>query len=86
MAVIAPTVLAENPHQFREQVERVSGFAGTIHFDFSDGVFSDTKTISLSQAWWPKGVEADLHIMYQEPDRYLEEILALKPHRFGPTS
>src|SRR5262245_43444159 len=81
MAIIVPTVLAENPHQYREQIERVAGFAGTIHLDFADGSMTDTKTIELSQAWWPDSVQTDLHLMYQNPEQYLEEVIAMKPHR-----
>lgn len=80
MTTICPAVLAENPHQYREQVERVAAFATRIHLDFTDGEFTSSQTITLSQAWWPHTMQADLHIMYQRPGEYLEEIIALNPH------
>lgn len=79
MPVICPTVLADNPHQYREQVERVAGFAPNIHLDFADGKFTDSKTPSLDQAWWPHTMQADLHVMYQNPSDYLDAILPLNP-------
>lgn len=79
MATICPTVLAENPHQYREQIERVVPFATRIHIDFADGEFTNTKTPSLDQAWWPHTMQADLHIMYKNPSQYLEAIIPLNP-------
>ncbi len=79
MVTICPTVLAENPHQFREQVERVAAFTTQIHLDFADGEFTDTRTIGLSQAWWPHSMQADLHVMYRHPAQYLDEMIALNP-------
>ncbi len=67
MPIICPAILAENPHQFREQVERIAPFAKRIHIDFTDGEFAASKTISVDQAWWPEGVEADFHMMYKNP-------------------
>lgn len=81
MATICPTVLAENPHQFREQVERVAAFAIEIHLDFADGSLTDTKTVELSQAWWPHSMRADLHLMMKNPSDQLETILPLNPRR-----
>lgn len=80
MITICPAVLAENPHQYREQIERVASFATRIHLDFGDGVFTQTVTPDLSQAWWPHTIQADLHLMYQDPAASIEAILPLNPH------
>ena len=77
--IICPTVLAENTHQYREQIERVAAFATHIHLDFTDGIFTDSKTIDLSQAWWPHTMQASLHIMYQNPTDHLDAIISLNP-------
>jgi len=79
MVNICPTVLAENPHQFREQVERVAAFATQIHLDFADGEFTDTRTVAFSQVWWPHSMQADLHVMYRNPGQYLDELISLNP-------
>lgn len=79
-ATICPTVTPTNLHQYREQVERVAPFAVRIHLDFADGTFASPETPSLDQAWWPHTMQADLHIMYQNPSEYLDVIIPLNPH------
>jgi ribulose-phosphate 3-epimerase len=80
MAVICPSVTSENTHQYREQIERVAPFAKRIHIDFMDGKFAPNKSPGLLQAWWPEKAKADLHIMYEHPEKDLEEMISLKPH------
>jgi ribulose-phosphate 3-epimerase len=80
MAIICPTVLAGNSHSFRTQMERVAHFAHRIQIDLMDGEFAPQKSIALENVWWPIGVMADLHIMYQHPDQHLETIINLKPN------
>lgn len=79
MAVIAPTVTAEDPHTYRTQIERVSGFADRLHLDFMDGLFTRNKSIELHEAWRPEGLAVDLHLMYMRPDLYISELLRLQP-------
>ena len=62
-ATICPTVLAENLHVFREQMERVEPFAKRVHIDLADGVFAPSKTVGFDHLWWPDGCAADLHVM-----------------------
>ncbi len=80
MAVICPTVLAEEAHAYREQMERIQGFAKRIQVDLTDGVFAPSKTIGLDEVWWPEGVLADLHLMYDNPLEHIETIIRLKPN------
>jgi ribulose-phosphate 3-epimerase len=79
MVRFCPTVLAENPHQYREQIERVAAFATCVHIDLSDGVFSPTTTIGFGHVWWPHSMQADLHIMYKKPGDYIDKIIKLNP-------
>jgi ribulose-phosphate 3-epimerase len=79
MATICPTVTANEPHEFREQMERIAHFAQRVHVDLMDGLFALTKSPKLEQVWWPHGLRADLHIMYKRPDLYLKQILDLEP-------
>lgn len=80
MAIICPALLAENPHVYRTQLERVSSFAKRVHIDFCDGAFAPVHTISIDQAWWPKGVKADMHLMYKRPGGVIDKLIALKPN------
>lgn len=79
MAIICPTVLASEPHEYREQMERIAGFGKRVQIDLTDGLFTLTKTISLEQVWWPHSFKADLHLMYKRPDLFLDQILDLEP-------
>lgn len=79
MAVICPAVLAWEPHDYREQMERIAPFARRVQIDLTDGLFASRKTIDLDHVWWPHGMKADLHMMYKRPDLYLDKILELNP-------
>lgn len=80
MAVICPTITASNAHTFRQQIEKVAPFAVRIHIDLTDGLFATTPLLGLDHIWWPHSVTADLHLMYERPDLYLDEIIKLKPN------
>lgn len=80
MAVICPTVTAYEPHAYREQMEKLEVFAPRIHIDLMDGKFAPTKSPTLEQVWWPDKTIADIHLMYQEPMAYLEQLIKLQPH------
>lgn len=80
MTVICPTVLAEEPHAFREQMERISPFAERLQIDLTDGNFAPSKTVGIEQIWWPEHAQADIHLMYRQPANYLDQLIALKPH------
>lgn len=80
MAVICPTVLADEPHAFREQMERIAPFAGRIQIDLTDGDFAPSKTVGIEQIWWPDSTQADIHLMYRRPATVIDQLLALHPH------
>jgi ribulose-phosphate 3-epimerase len=78
-ATICPAVLAGTPEEFQHQMARISQFATRVHIDLSDGVFAPSKTLPLDQIWWPGGVRADLHVMYQKPFVHYKTFLSLAP-------
>ncbi len=80
MAVICPTVTASTPHEYREQMERIAQFAKRVHIDLADGVFTQNKLIDLHHVWWPAGVTADIHLMYEAVRPFMPQLIALKPH------
>lgn len=80
MITICPTVLAGEPHEFREQMERITPFVRRIQIDLMDGVFAPTKSIDLAKVWLPQAVAADIHLMYQKPAEHLERLVELEPH------
>jgi ribulose-phosphate 3-epimerase len=81
MAIICPTVTAENQSHFREQIERIVPFAKRIHLDFMDGLFTQNQSIALNEVWIPedRGIQWDLHLMFMRPDLSLDHIVRLKP-------
>ena len=80
MAIIVPTITAQEPHAFRAQIERVQNFALRIHIDFMDGTFTPNKSIPLNQMFKPVDSNVDLHLMTIEPYKYLQEIIELNPN------
>lgn len=79
MAIICPTITAEDPHIYREQIERVQPFAKRLHIDLMDGEFTSNKSIDLAQVWWPENMATDLHLMFKDPATRLKDIIRLKP-------
>jgi len=80
MAVICPTVTAYDPHEYREQMERLQPFAKRVHIDLMDGQLAPTVSPGLDKIWWPEALTADIHLMYQRPMNYLDQLVKLKPH------
>jgi len=80
VAVIAPAVLVENAASYKEQMEKIQGFAERVHIDISDGEFAPTFTIAPNEAWWPANWHADIHAMVARPSEYVDQFIALKPN------
>jgi ribulose-phosphate 3-epimerase len=80
MAIICPTVTAFDTHEYGAQIERLLPFAERIHIDLMDGEFAPTKSPSLDKVWWPHEFTTDIHLMYQHPMNYIEQLIKLKPH------
>lgn len=77
--VVCPAITARDAQEYRLQLKRVGGFAKRIHVDVSDGVFAHVALAPVRDVWWPEQVEADIHAMYKDPLRHIEELLVLKP-------
>ncbi len=69
----------DSPAVYQRQIEQTLGYAHRIHIDLSDGVFTRHKLMEIEDVWWPGGVRADLHVLYQKPFDHLGALLALKP-------
>jgi ribulose-phosphate 3-epimerase len=80
MALICPTVLASEAHEYRIQLEKVVAFASRIQIDLMDGEFAPSRSINPIQAYWPPEVIADIHLMFQRPLEHIETLVSLKPH------
>ena len=80
MPIICPSILAANERQYKEEIEKISSFAHRIQIDLTDGVFTRPLTVSPEQAWWPVGIKADFHLMFDRPIAAIKTILAHKPN------
>lgn len=80
MAIICPTVLATNEADYAEQMQRIVPFAERVQIDLMDGEFAIAHSVKLDDVWWPAGLVADIHLMYQNPFDQLETLLHLKPN------
>lgn len=80
MSVICPTITADDPKLYKEQMERVAGFAERIHIDLADGVFTPNKLLELDDVWWPVGMTVDIHLMYKAVKPFIPQLISIKPH------
>lgn len=78
-AVICPTVTARSAEEYREQMERLAKFVTRVHIDLADGIFTPVKLTPIKDVWWPSGVRADIHVMYQQPFKHAKELIRLRP-------
>jgi ribulose-phosphate 3-epimerase len=80
MPVICPAILAADAEQYQEQIEKVAHFAERIQIDLTDGVFTNHRTVTPAEAWWPVGIKPDFHLMYRQPDTAVQTILEHQPN------
>ena len=76
---IVPTILTDNKQDFRAQIERINVFTRRVQIDVTDGIFAPTQTLDITNIWWPKNWDADVHLMAAKPSEQLDTILKLSP-------
>lgn len=76
---IVPAILTDNKQDYRAQVERINVFTRRVQIDVTDGVFTPAPTLDVTNVWWPKNWQADLHLMAANPSQHLDTILKLNP-------
>lgn len=80
MAIICPTITTDNTGVYKKQMELVAKFAHRVHIDLADGVFAPRKLTQLQDVWWPAGMQADLHLMYESVKPFMSNLIELKPY------
>ena len=80
MSVIAPSITAFSPAEYKEQVDRITGFAERVHIDITDGEFAPTFTVGISDLWVPAGWSVSLHVMAYDLENFVPKLIALKPN------
>ena len=76
---IVPTSLTDNKQDYRSLVESINVFTRRVQIDVTDGIFAPTQTLDVTNIWWPKNWQADLHLMAVKPSEHLDTILKLNP-------
>ena len=76
---IVPAILTDNKIDYRNQIERINVFTRRVQIDIADGIFVPTTTLDITNVWWPKNWEADLHLMVAKPSEHVDTILKLNP-------
>jgi ribulose-phosphate 3-epimerase len=79
-AIICPTITAYDDATYSKQIENVKSFATRIHIDLMDGVFAPTKSVGLDKVWWPDNLQADIHLMFKNPNNEIDNLIRLKPN------
>ncbi len=80
MALICPTVTAENFSDYDRQIKLVAQFGHRIQIDLADGNFAKGINIEPKDAWWPAGIKADFHLMYRNPQEAIKIVLEHIPN------
>ena len=79
MAVtVCPTIMTNDAEVYRAQIEETARYATRVHIDLGDGIFTRQLT-AIEDVWWPAGMRADLHVMFQEPFQHMAAFKALAP-------
>ncbi len=76
---IIPTLLSNNKQDYRAQAEKINTFCRRVQIDVTDNDFAPDTTLDITNIWWPKNWEADLHFMALRPSEDLDIILKLHP-------
>ncbi len=76
---IVPAILSADPQGYQNQVEQANTFTRRVQIDVTDGRFAPATTLGITNVWWPKNWEADLHFMAALPSESLDIILKLMP-------
>lgn len=79
MTTVCPTVTAYDLNEFKSQLSQLM-FAPRLHIDLMDGQFAPTKSPSLADIKLPAHKTCDIHLMYQKPMDYLQELESLNPN------
>ena len=76
---IVPAILTDNKQDYRAQVEKINTFTRRVQVDVTDGAFTPVQTLDVTNVWWPKNWQADLHLMVASPSQHMDTILKLNP-------
>ena len=53
-AEIVPTILTNDPEQYKMLIAKFQPFAKRVQVDIADGTFAPAITIPVNNVWWPQ--------------------------------
>lgn len=79
MREIIPSILTKDISEFNEMVKKIESHSSIFHLDISDGVFVNSKTVSLQDVKdsIPSSLNFDVHLMVQQPELVIASWLEL---------
>ncbi|HEY4963259.1 MAG TPA: hypothetical protein VIH90_01000 [Candidatus Saccharimonadales bacterium] len=77
---VVPTITAKDEVDYRRQIDNVRNYAEALHIDLMDGKFAPSISPPLEHTWWPHELKAYIHLMFENPMDYLDQLIRLKPH------
>lgn len=70
---IVPAVLTDKPQELEKMIAQAEGFCDLVQIDIMDGKFVPSKSVSAEDLAKVKtGLKLEIHIMVDEPTKYLE--------------
>lgn len=78
MSTVCPTITTKDPHEYRDQMEKIATYSEGVHIDFSDGILAPSELIDIENAWRSDELITHVHVMAQKPLDIIDEIIAFE--------
>lgn len=76
MTQIIPSILTNDPLEFKNMLSACEGIVDRVHIDIIDGIFADNKTIEPSILERTEtNLNLDFHLMVQSPQDWVEKCI-----------
>ena len=71
---ICPTITVITHEDYSRQLNLAATLSSRIHLDISDGSIASRKLIGLEHLSWPSNMMIDIHLMVEDPERFIDQI------------
>lgn len=77
MTKIVPAVLVKSKEEYLQRLGVIRQLTNRFQLDIIDGEYVDNKTIELTEITRPNDLLMDVHLMVNEPTKYVEQAILL---------
>lgn len=77
MTKIVPAVLVKSKEEYLQRLGVIRQLTNRFQLDIIDGEYVDNKTIELTEITRPNDLLMDVHLMVNEPKKYVEQAILL---------